>query len=210
MTDPYRIRSPETWARAREDYLAGMDAEAVCSRHDLGLSAFRRRARREGWRRVDQDDPAPVDLDLSIYDDVESDEQVELARLRFVRALHHARSAEAARWRRLWLEMRAEDDALDADIFPGMSRGEVRAFLAAERAQRDAEEEREALAAIERRPALARPGKVHNVHSTGPNGPSGATPERPSRLAFSGNVHDVHSIFSGGDSAGLSPPAAGP
>lgn len=178
MTEPYRIRSPETWARAREDYLAGMDAEAVCSRHDLGLSALRRRARREGWRRLDQDHPAPADL--SIYDDVQSDEQVELARLRFVRALHQGKSVEAARWRRLRLEMRREDDALDADLFPGMGRGEIRTFLVAERDQIDAEEDRLALAAPERRPALARPENVHDVHAIFSSGDSTAAASRGS------------------------------
>lgn len=174
MTEPYRIRSPETWAQAREDYLSGMAAEAVCSRHDLGLSAFRRRARREAWRRADQDDPAPADPDLSIYDDIEMDEQADLARLRFIEALNRGRSVEAARWRRLWLEMRRETDTLDAELFRGMSRQEISAALTAERHQLDAEDERLALAGPDRPPALPRPE----------------------------NVHDVHAIFSSGDSAG--------
>ena len=46
------------WAAARDEYLAGSPAEAVCRRHDLRLATFRRRALREGWRRMDQ--PAPV------------------------------------------------------------------------------------------------------------------------------------------------------
>jgi hypothetical protein len=136
MTEPYRIRSPETWAQARDDYLAGLDAESVCRRHDLGLSAFRRRARKYGWRRVDQDDPAPRDpdrdLDLSIYDDVTAEEQIRMARQRFTRALDHGRPMEAARWRRLWRELCAETQALDADLFPGMGRAEVAALLAAD------------------------------------------------------------------------------
>ncbi len=183
MTETYRIRSPETWAQAREDYLAGLDAEAVCSRHDLGLSAFRRRARREGWRRRDQDDPAPADLDLSIYDDVDSDEQAELARLRFIRALSQGRPVEAARWRRLWLELRRENDALDADIFDGMTRRQINAFLTAEKDQLDIEAER--LAGPDRRPALAAPEKVHDVHAIFSSGdstpaPSPSGPEPPS------------------------------
>ena len=161
-----------------------MAAEFVCSRHDLGLSAFRRRARREGWRRMDQDDPAPVDLDLSIYDDVDADEQAELARLRFIQALNRGRSGEAARWRRLWLELRRENDALDADIFPGMTRRQIDAFLTAEKDQLDLEAER--LAGQDQRPALADPEKVHDVHSIFSSGdsttaasPSGPEPPAP-------------------------------
>ena len=181
MTETYRIRSPETWAQAREDYLAGVDAEAVCSRHDLGLSAFRRRARREGWRRMDQDDPVPVDLNLSIYEDVDSDEQAELARLRFIQALNRGRPVEAARWRRLWLELRRENDALDADIFAGMTRQQISALLTAEKDQLDAETER--LAGPDRRPALAGPEKVHDVHSGFSSGDSttAASPSGPER-----------------------------
>ena len=48
------------WAAARDEYLAGSPAEAVCRRHDLRLATFRRRALREGWRRMDQPPPAPA------------------------------------------------------------------------------------------------------------------------------------------------------
>lgn len=164
MTEPYRIRSAETWAQAREDYLAGMDAEAVCRRYDLGLSAFRRRARREGWRRMDQGDP-PIDTDLSIYDDIDPTEQADLARLRFLQALNHGKAVEAARWRRLWLEMRDANAALDADLFPGMSPAQVSALLAADYAAVDANADRLALLAPGRSPALASPEKVHDVHA---------------------------------------------
>ncbi|MEQ7155068.1 hypothetical protein [Brevundimonas aurifodinae] len=53
----YRIRSDETWARARDAYLAGETAEEVAFRFDLTLGSLRHRARQEGWRRADQDDP---------------------------------------------------------------------------------------------------------------------------------------------------------
>ena len=42
MTEPYRIREAAIWAQARTDYLSGLSAEAVCRRHDLGLSVNRR------------------------------------------------------------------------------------------------------------------------------------------------------------------------
>ena len=45
------------WAAARDEYLAGSPAEAVCRRHDLRLATFRRRAREKGWRRMDQPEP---------------------------------------------------------------------------------------------------------------------------------------------------------
>ena len=66
MTEPYRIREAAIWAQARTDYLSGLSAEAVCRRHDLGLSAFRRRARKYGWRRSDQVEPPPGELDLNL------------------------------------------------------------------------------------------------------------------------------------------------
>ncbi|KPF73764.1 hypothetical protein IP78_14630 [Brevundimonas sp. AAP58] len=53
----YRIRSDETWARARDAYLAGETAEEVAFRFDLSMGTLRERARKEGWRRADQDDP---------------------------------------------------------------------------------------------------------------------------------------------------------
>ena len=48
------------WAAARDEYLAGSPAEAVCRRHDLRLATFRRRALREGWRRMDQPEAEPL------------------------------------------------------------------------------------------------------------------------------------------------------
>ena len=62
MSQPYRKRSPETWTAARDAYLGGLTAEEVCARFDLGESAFHKRARAEGWRRVDQEDPEPEDV----------------------------------------------------------------------------------------------------------------------------------------------------
>ena len=68
MTDAYRIRSPETWTQARDAYLARESADSVCRRFDLGLTAFRTRAREQGWRRSDQDDPEPEPLDTGPLD----------------------------------------------------------------------------------------------------------------------------------------------
>ena len=68
MTDAYRIRSPETWAQARDAYLAGEAAENVCRRFDLGLTAFRTRAREQGWRRSDLEDPEPEPIETGPLD----------------------------------------------------------------------------------------------------------------------------------------------
>ncbi|WP_395945456.1 hypothetical protein [Brevundimonas sp.] len=158
MSQTYRIRSISVWAQARDDYLSGLTAETVCRRHDLGLSAFRRRARKYGWRRSDEILPPPGEVDRSIYDDVTLDDQVETAQLRFVEALEVGKATEARRWRRLWLELREASDALDAEMFPGMTPMQIQALLAAE-APEDDETEAEAL-------WLAAPPLALKVHQT--------------------------------------------
>jgi hypothetical protein len=183
MTYPYRIHSPEVWVQARDDYLAGLDAEAVCRRHDLGLSAFRRRARKYGWRRRDQDGSAPARLDLTIYDDLTIGEEVETARLRFVQALERGRPMEAVRWRRLWKEMQAELEALAALVMPDEEPPTFRFHLADEPLGDETENE-EALLLVAPEPVQS-PSHQPEVEPA---------PADPARVE---NVHDVHSIFSG-------------
>ena len=103
MTDTYRIRSPETWDRAREAYLAGETAESVCSRFDLGLRAFADRAKAGGWRRADQPDPEPFEIedDADLDDEVSDAELRRLARARMARAARQGLVGEALRWARL-------------------------------------------------------------------------------------------------------------
>ena len=110
MTDPYRIRTDETWAEARGDYLTGFTAEEVCRRHDIGLSALRQRARREGWRRHDQADPTPED-DFDVFEDLEPPELVEMAWRRFAAAIARGRGADAARWQRIHATLHARVQA---------------------------------------------------------------------------------------------------
>ena len=184
MTDPYRIRSPETWVQARDDYLAGMTAEAVCGRYGLGLSAFRRRARDYGWRRADQPDPPPrldpdEEVDLDVYDDVQLFEQVEMAYNRFVRALARGRSVEATRWRRLWHELCEQEQQISDHVFEGMTPKEIAACREAAKEPPDTEEEARLLAMPAAPPAARaepspRPARPENVH----------------------DVHDVHAVFS--------------
>lgn len=84
MSEPYRIRSAETWDAARLAYLDGCSADEVCVRFDLGLSALRKRAKAEGWRRSDQAEAEPFD-DADDADDLpDMDDQAlaDLARRR--------------------------------------------------------------------------------------------------------------------------------
>jgi hypothetical protein len=119
MTDPYRIRTDDTWAEARGDYLAGFTAEEVCRRHDIGLSALRKRARRDGWRRTDEADPAVADDDLEVFEDLGSTDLVEMAWRRLAAAIARGRAADAARWQRIHADLharaQAEAEALQAD-----------------------------------------------------------------------------------------------
>jgi len=101
----YRLRSEAIWAEVRDGYRWGFTAEELCERYDLGLSAFRARARREGWRRADQPDPAPQDAGLDPLDDDEPlasmEELLDLAWRHVARALRDGRVVEAQRWLRL-------------------------------------------------------------------------------------------------------------
>ncbi|WP_420470012.1 hypothetical protein [Brevundimonas sp. FT23042] len=190
MTYPYRIRSPEIWAQARDDYLAGLDAEAVCRRHELGLSAFRRRARKYGWRRQDQPGAPPdVRQALMIYDDLTPNEEVETARLRFVQALERGRAMEAIRWRRLWQEMKAESDLIDALIFPGEEPPEYRLHEVDQPMEDESDAEVRLLSGAE--PILIEPPFEDPAFDEPEGEPA------PSDPATRENVHDVHSIFAG-------------
>lgn len=96
----HRMRSTDTWDAARAAYLAGEAAQSVCDRFDLGLSAFRDRARREGWRRADAADPDPEPVEDLLEDDAPllSREQMMEALWRMAaRALRRGRTAEAHR-----------------------------------------------------------------------------------------------------------------
>ncbi len=98
----YRRVSEAAWARAREDYLAGDAAETVCDRHGLALSTFRARAKAGSWRRIDQPDPEPVELDAEEEADLlDYARMARHALVRLNRAVLRGRAAEAARWMRL-------------------------------------------------------------------------------------------------------------
>jgi len=126
----YRIRSDDTWALAREAYLAGETAEAVCARFSLGLSVFRDRARRGGWRRCDQADPGP--MPVGPEDDIDFDagygELAAHALRQLRRTMARGRVSAAAGWMRLHdrLIARAEQEARQAVVHPPRSVQEVR------------------------------------------------------------------------------------
>lgn len=111
----YDPRSDDTWALARRDYINGDSGTQVCDRYGLSLSTFNDRARREGWRRCDQPEPAPVP-----DDDPEADEPVDCAALaedalvRVRRALRLGRAGEAASWMRLHEKLQARLEAGEA------------------------------------------------------------------------------------------------
>jgi len=103
----YRVRSEETWAAAREDYECGWSAEEVCRRYDLGLSAFRQRARREEWRRCDQPEPEPLPPFPAEPEAALSDEQLlDLAQRSLSSAVRRGRVYEARAWMRLIAELK--------------------------------------------------------------------------------------------------------
>jgi hypothetical protein len=112
----YRIRSDETWARARDAYLAGETAEEVAFRFDLTLGSLRHRARQEGWRRADQDDPDHEhrvdDRWGHIGDDEGYADLAERALSQLRRAMAQGRAGAAASWMRVHdrLTARAELD----------------------------------------------------------------------------------------------------
>lgn len=102
----YTRASDAVWARARQDYLAGDAAEGVCARYGLGLSTLRQRARDEGWRRQDQPDPEPVDLEAEV--EAGLPDYAEIARhalVRMNRAVLAGRGPEAAGWMRIHRQM---------------------------------------------------------------------------------------------------------
>ncbi|KQR56849.1 hypothetical protein [Brevundimonas sp. Leaf168] len=100
----YRVRSQEIWDLARDDYLAGEPARIVCRRYDLGLSAFRIRARKGKWRRGDQDDPDLYDpaLELEAVEDIAFSGMADTARRRLQLALLDGEATEAQRWLRIF------------------------------------------------------------------------------------------------------------
>ena len=100
----YRVRSQQVWDLARDDYLAGEPARVVRRRYDLGLSAFRVRARKAGWRLQDQDDPDMYDpaVELEDVEDIDLSDMAQTARRRLQLSLMDGEAAEALRWLKIF------------------------------------------------------------------------------------------------------------
>lgn len=89
------------WHVLREDYLAGSPARVLCENYGVPLSTFRARARREGWRRADQPEPAaaaPPEPDDEPFD---PDLLVTRARAHLRRAVTAGDALGALRWMKL-------------------------------------------------------------------------------------------------------------
>ena len=100
----YRVRSQQVWDLARDDYLAGEPACVVCRRYDLGISAFRVRARKAGWRLQDQDDPDMYDpaVELEDIEDIDLSAMALSARRRLQLSLMDGEATEALRWLKIF------------------------------------------------------------------------------------------------------------
>nr|WP_316629419.1 hypothetical protein [uncultured Brevundimonas sp.] len=119
----YRVRSQEIWDLARDDYLSGEPARVVCRRYDLGLSAFRIRARKAKWRREDQDDPDLYDpaVELEAVEDIALSDMAVSARRRLQLALEDGEATEAMRWLKIFETLSSlAADAPDLDEVHGL------------------------------------------------------------------------------------------
>lgn len=185
MTEPYRIRSDDTWARARDDYLAGMTAEQVCRRYDLALRALRDHARAEGWRRIDQTDPEPDDADgdFAIFEDFDIEDLERMSRRRMIAATVRGDAMAANRWRRVYALWRGE-------VVERRREQRAQAFLA-EREARQAERTDAASPAPNDPPMRS----LHEVQALFEHLPPEASGEGDKIL------HDLHSLLMGCASA---------
>lgn len=171
----YRVRSQEIWDLARDDYLAGEPARIVCRRYDLGLSAFRIRARKGKWRRGDQDDPDLYDpaLELEAVEDISFSDMADTARRRLQLALMDGEATEAQRWLRIFetLASMASETGDVHTLHPDFSlRPSDRTDAPAPRPSRD--------------DAGSEPGEMHQLHpvlSSDDANPSGAPLNRAER-----------------------------
>ena len=118
MPDPALDLDFARWARARDDYRAGLTAAEVCARHGIGRSAFYARAQAERWRRADlpSNGAAPPQ-----EDDFDADRprasaagMAEQAHRRLAHALDKGRLREALGWSRLARDLRQLAEAEEA------------------------------------------------------------------------------------------------
>lgn len=96
-----RRTSEETWARARDEYLAGESAPTVCARFDIGLSSFRERARLDGWRRTDMKDSTLTGGRTALAAGASYLDLAAEAGMRLRDALARGRAADVVSWMRV-------------------------------------------------------------------------------------------------------------
>jgi hypothetical protein len=106
----YRVRPGAVWLQARDAYLGGLSAEAVCDTFDLGLSAFRQRARQEGWRRSDapEADLEPIGEPPEPEAAPPTAELADLAWRHAAQAIRRGRVYEARAWMRATAELKGK------------------------------------------------------------------------------------------------------
>ena len=116
----HRFHGRKVWDWARADYEDGQPASVICKMYGIGLSTFRERAAREGWRRSDAEpDLRPADLDrLDGLGDTDVDPQALalMAWKRFALAVRDGDRLGASAWLRLHRQLRSEMRAILADV----------------------------------------------------------------------------------------------
>ena len=178
----YRVRSQQVWDLARDDYLAGEPARIVCRRYDLGLSAFRIRARKAGWRRQDQDDPDLYDpaLALEAVEDVAFSDMAASARRRLQLALMDGEATEAQRWLKIF-ETLSVLAAEAGDVHP----------LHPDFAPQPSDRDHAAAALAAASDATTEPDDVHRLHPVSSSADAGA-PQAPLNRAERRRLRRAH------------------
>lgn len=109
------------WHAVRADYMAGLPAHECCRRHGVTMAALRRRATRQGWRRIDQPWTPPNALDPSDegvqleqrsegdLDRIDTGELIFVAHRRMQRCVLRGDAAGALRWGRVGKALEAEE-----------------------------------------------------------------------------------------------------
>lgn len=108
----YARRRPEAWHAARQRFEAGEGAGAICRALGLGRSQLYQRARREGWARPDQLEPADLLAELTDADDgsgppPDPARMIEAAWRQASRAVALGQIGDARAWTRLVRDLRA-------------------------------------------------------------------------------------------------------
>ena len=170
-------RSDAAWAQVREDYLAGASAPQLAERYGVSVSALRKRAREEGWRRSDAPDaPAPdVEDDEAALAEAAADTPADLRPLAWARAalaVRRGRLQEALGWTRL---VRQLDRMAQAQAASPALQARSAASLASAAAT---------LAASRRQ--LQAPAKAPEVHAPAEAG-AGAPPPSPAHPRAGGD-----------------------